>query len=102
MQLMKKWDYNNAELIYKFINYLNVNMLPKQSVSVTELRRNTKKVFEKLKNEWELTVCAYNKPVAILKDLKDSSLNTKLKFDFNFWKEGIDADLILNYFKHKK
>ena len=76
-------------------------MLSKQSVSVTELRKNTKKVFEKLKNEWELFICMYNKPVAILKDLKDSSLNTKVKFDFDFWKEGIDADLILNYFKQK-
>ena len=81
---------------------LLLNMIYDQCISVTELKKDTKKVFETLKKEWEMVVLINNKPVAILKDVKNSSLNTKEYFSFDFWEEGIDADVILDYFKNKK
>ena len=49
-----------------------------------------------------MIVLINNKPVAILKDVKNSSLNTKEYFDFDFWEEWLDADVILDYFNKKK
>lgn len=74
-------------------------MKNRKSISVTELKRNSRKVFENLNKEWEMVVLMNNKPVAILKDIKNISLKTKEYFSFDFWKEGIDADLILNNLK---
>ena len=76
-------------------------MLYDQCISVTELKKNTKKVFDVLKKEWEMLVLVNNKPIAILKDIKNYSMNTKEYFDFDFWEEWIDADVILDYFKGK-
>ena len=77
-------------------------MIYDQCISVTELKKDTKKVLENLKKEWEMIVLINNKPVAILKDVKNSSLNTKEYFDFDFWEEWLDADVILDYFNKKK
>ena len=74
-------------------------MKNRKSISVTELKRNSRKVFKNLNKEWEMVVLMNNKPVAILKDIKNISLKTKEYFSFDFWKEGIDADLILNNLK---
>ena len=76
-------------------------MLYDQCISVTELKKDTKKVFDVLKKEWEMIVLVNNKPVAILKDIKDYSMNTKKYFDFDFWEEWVDVDVILDYFKDK-
>jgi len=76
-------------------------MLYDQCISVTELKKDTKKVFDVLKKEWEMLVLVNNKPIAILKDIKNYSMNTKEYFDFDFWEEWIDADVILDYFKGK-
>lgn len=76
-------------------------MLYDQCISVTELKKNTKKVFDVLKKEWEMLVLVNNKPIAILKDIKNYSMNTKEYFDFDFWEDWIDADVILDYFKDK-
>lgn len=76
-------------------------MLYDQCISVTELKKDTKKVLNLLKKEWEMVVLVNNKPVAILKDVKNYSMNTKEYFDFDFWEEWIDADVILDHFKDK-
>lgn len=76
-------------------------MLYDQCISVTELKKNTKKVFDVLKKEWEMLVLVNNKPIAILKDIKNYSMNTKEYFDFDFWEDWVDADVILDYFKDK-
>lgn len=76
-------------------------MLYDQCISVTELKKDTKKVLDVLKKEWEMIVLVNNKPVAILKDINNYSLNTKEYFDFDFWEEWVDADVILDYFKDK-
>jgi len=76
-------------------------MLYDQCISVTELKKDTKKVFDVLKKEWEMLVLVNNKPIAILKDIKNYSMNTKEYFDFDFWEEWIDADVVLDYFKGK-
>ena len=60
-------------------------MIYNQCVSVTELKKDTKEVFEKLKQEWEILILANNKPVAILKDVKNISMNIIEHFDS--WEE---------------
>ncbi len=76
-------------------------MLYDQCISVTELKKDTKKILNLLKKEWEMVVLVNNKPVAILKDVKNYSMSTKEYFDFDFWEEWIDADVVLDYFNKR-
>ena len=54
-------------------------------------------------NDWRRTKSKTTKELKHSESwIKNSSTNTEEHFSFDFWEEGIDADVILEYFKNKE
>ena len=53
-------------------------------------------------NDWRRTKSKTTKELKHSESwIKNSSSKARKQFSFDFWKQGVDADVILEYFKNK-
>lgn len=71
-------------------------MIASQCVSITDLKKNASRLVKSLKRDGHKIIFVNNKPVAILSDIDNFQMRVDEVFDFDFWPDGVDPQVILD------
>lgn len=74
-------------------------MITDQCIWVKELQENAMMLIKEVSTWWPKYIFVNNKPVAMLVDINNFSIDIEEPFHFDFWKEGLDAKEFLSHFE---